>query len=724
MRWDIFLVTSVLACVALLLLGLVVVIRNPKARTNQVFALLSVTLALWAATIYVSNNQHLTYELALLANRLVFFAASASGALLIWLIYRTVNNQLLQKHRKLLFVIAAIGVAMSILPGIVKGIAKQGDVYAIDFGLAAIPYFISLSILVCAVMVMLVVICRSTDGTDRKRAQSLRNIMLVFLIAMVMTNLVPPLLSYFQLTSLGAIVILYLAVALAYLIIKKDVFNIKSAIFVSIGYILTVLLLSILYGGVITIVAVIILNLDITSTESAELAIVIAIFTTLLQPVKNFIDKAIRKVFWSDHYDSNVVIEKVNKILISTIDASKMIKGTMDVVNHYLKPNFWYVAVIDRQNEKISSHHVGKHNIKKDDVHHIADLTKSKTEVIKIVDNMPWGDDQLKLTMDLLDINLLMVINDKATTTDDDTSSRKLLLIGSKRNGSSYTKKDVNVLSAIFRELSIGLQNAMRFNYINQFNVLLEEKVDSATAELKHTNRKLQKLDEVKDDFISMASHQLRTPLTSVRGYLSMLLDGDFGKLTDKQREVITEAYTNSGRMAFLIGDFLDVSRLQTGEFELQISPTDLVEILDGELSQLRATAAAHNVTIKYSPSTDLATINCDSNKLRQVMMNMIDNAIFYSRGGGSIEIDLYQQRGQIVFTVRDHGIGVPQGEQMKLFTKFFRGSNARHVRPDGTGIGLYVARKVVLAHNGSIIFESRENRGSTFGFKLPIERL
>jgi signal transduction histidine kinase len=219
-----------------------------------------------------------------------------------------------------------------------------------------------------------------------------------------------------------------------------------------------------------------------------------------------------------------------------------------------------------------------------------------------------------------------------------------------------------------------------------------------------------------------MASHQLRTPLTSIKGYLSMLLDGDFGKLTNEQKRVLSEAYISSDRMAFIISDFLDVSRLQTGRFELQKLPTHLDEILNSEVNQLKATANAREIELLYESPTNLPVVNCDQNKIRQVMMNMIDNAIFYSRSGGKVEISLYQQNQKIIFTVRDYGIGVPKNERHKLFEKFFRATNARQARPDGTGVGLYMARKIIIAHGGSVIFESQENVGSTFGFRLPID--
>jgi signal transduction histidine kinase len=284
-----------------------------------------------------------------------------------------------------------------------------------------------------------------------------------------------------------------------------------------------------------------------------------------------------------------------------------------------------------------------------------------------------------------------------------------------------YSDKEIDVLKTIVYITRIAMDNAIYYRQINEFNQELHQRIAEATDELRQANSKLKKLDKAKDDFISMASHQLRTPLTSIRGYLSMLIEDDFGKLTKDQKHIIGKAYTSSKRMAFLISDFLDVSRLQTGKFELEQSETALDDVLAAEISQLQTTAQSHNIKLDYQPPASLPLIKCDKNKIRQVMMNMIDNAIFYSKPGGSVEISLLAKNNQIIFAVRDHGIGVPQAEQHRLFNKFFRASNAKQARPDGTGIGLYMTRKVILAHNGSLIFDSQENVGSRFGFRLPI---
>jgi signal transduction histidine kinase len=220
-----------------------------------------------------------------------------------------------------------------------------------------------------------------------------------------------------------------------------------------------------------------------------------------------------------------------------------------------------------------------------------------------------------------------------------------------------------------------------------------------------------------------MASHQLRTPLTSVKGYISMVLEEDAGKLNLTQHQLLDQAFASSQRMVYLISDFLNVSRLQTGKFTIERTPVVLSGVVQQEVKQLESTAEARNIKLECNVPSSFPVLQLDEAKIRQATMNFVDNAIFYSRPGGVIRVDLVKTAKELVLTVQDQGIGVPASEWHHLFTKFYRASNARVTRPDGTGIGLFMAKKVVVAHGGSIIFSSVENKGSTFGFRLPLKQ-
>lgn len=252
-------------------------------------------------------------------------------------------------------------------------------------------------------------------------------------------------------------------------------------------------------------------------------------------------------------------------------------------------------------------------------------------------------------------------------------------------------------------------------------NSMLYTKTQVATARLRVANRHLKDLDKAKDEFISMASHQLRTPLTTIKGYLSMMLEGDAGAISPMQKQFTGYAFESADRMVNLIADLLNVSRLSAGRFMIETRPSDLAKIVEDEVRQLQSHAAAKNLKLVYHPPKKaLPSILLDDNKTRQVIMNFIDNAIYYTKEG-SITVNVAKVTDGIKVTVEDTGIGVPLKSRRKLFSKFYRAENAQTVRPDGTGLGLYLAKRVIEDQGGTIIFESVEGKGSTFGFELPL---
>jgi signal transduction histidine kinase len=176
--------------------------------------------------------------------------------------------------------------------------------------------------------------------------------------------------------------------------------------------------------------------------------------------------------------------------------------------------------------------------------------------------------------------------------------------------------------------------------------------------------------------------------------------------------------------MVYLISDLLNVSRLRTGKFIIEPVPANLATIIEGELEQLVETAKSRNLKLVYEKPEHFPTYMLDETKLRQVIMNFVDNAIYYTPSGGTITVGLTEKPQSIEFTVTDTGMGVPKHDQPHLFTKFFRAHNARRARPDGTGLGLFMAKKVVIAQGGAIIFRSQEGKGSTFGFSFAKDRL
>jgi signal transduction histidine kinase len=201
-----------------------------------------------------------------------------------------------------------------------------------------------------------------------------------------------------------------------------------------------------------------------------------------------------------------------------------------------------------------------------------------------------------------------------------------------------------------------------------------------------------------------------------------LVLDGDAGPINANQRKLLEQAFFSSQRMVYLIADLLNVSRLKTGKFVIERTPTNLSKLISDELAQLKTAAAGRDIELSYHPPAHFPILPLDETKTRQVIMNFLDNAIYYTPSGGHIKVELRERPESIEFEVIDDGIGVPKEERHHLFTKFYRAKNAQRARPDGTGLGLYMARKVVMSQGGAIIFDSKEGQGSRFGFSFPKE--
>lgn len=243
----------------------------------------------------------------------------------------------------------------------------------------------------------------------------------------------------------------------------------------------------------------------------------------------------------------------------------------------------------------------------------------------------------------------------------------------------------------------------------------------AAYTELKEANVKLKELDKQKTEFLDIASHQLRTPLSALIGLLSMQYDGDFDSLSkDEKREQQKNMLVSAERLKDIVRDFMDAMEVEVG-LKLKLEPTDAAKLVEEAINTLRPNYEKKKLYLKYTPPKSLPIINSDPAFLSQIFINLIDNACQYTETGGA-EIDLLREKNDIVFKIKDTGIGVMPAEKEQLFGKFARAKRAMLVRPDGSGLGLFIVKKIVEAHGGAVELASAgENKGTTFSVYLPI---
>jgi signal transduction histidine kinase len=247
-------------------------------------------------------------------------------------------------------------------------------------------------------------------------------------------------------------------------------------------------------------------------------------------------------------------------------------------------------------------------------------------------------------------------------------------------------------------------------------------KIKKANELTELANKELKSLDAAKDEFVSIASHQLRTPLTALKGYTGMLLDGDPGPINDKQREYLGEIKNANDRMIALITALLNVSRVDLGVFIVEPEPTDLVATAQSVLKELEGASDAKKMHMVTDFEKDLPFLNADPKIIRMIFQNLLSNAVKYTPPEGTITLSIKKDVPMVLISVADTGYGVPEDAQQKIFTKMFRADNARTKDPNGTGLGLYIIKATVEQTGGKIWFESKENKGSTFSVSLPLE--
>ncbi len=247
--------------------------------------------------------------------------------------------------------------------------------------------------------------------------------------------------------------------------------------------------------------------------------------------------------------------------------------------------------------------------------------------------------------------------------------------------------------------------------YIEKLSEMLKE----SRARLEDANVKLQSLDKLKTEFVSLASHQLRSPLTAIKGYTSMILDGDYGEINPKAKEIVERVMESSNNLTLVVEDLLSVAKIEQGGMKYASEKVDFGELVENTARDLSITAEKKGLKLIDSISKDQKYfVSGDKEKIRQVLINLIDNSMKYTPSG-QIEVNMNFKEGKITLSIKDTGVGISKESIDKLFEKFSRGDGAK-LNSTGSGLGLYLVKEIVEAHHGRVWVESEgEGHGSTF---------
>lgn len=460
--------------------------------------------------------------------------------------------------------------------------------------------------------------------------------------------------------------------------------------------------------------------LDLTSRYVDFIILVLSI--SLFSPIKHYFYRLANRYFFTSLYDAKQVIAELSDKLRKSLELKKIYGYVVDSLMNSFHSKSLAIFIFEEKNRDYAIKFEkgfafgARKKFSEDELLHDLYVKQNNLIIIEELKNTSYK--KYKKEIDLLaemKIELIMPLNVKDRNIG-------LIVLGPKESGDMYNDEDLQVLQIVGAQAAIAVENALSYERMKNFNAKLKKEVETATAELRTANKKLVELDETKSEFISIASHQLRTPLTVIKGYISMMIEGSFGPLTDAENDSLKKVYESNERLIQLVENLLDISRIESGRLEFNFKEDKLESVVESVVEELKHNAEDKNLKLEYKkPAKSLPKIVFDEQKIRQVIMNLIDNAIKYTKQG-KISVEIGAQGRNLNFSVTDTGMGVSPDDLPNLFMKFSRGKGVSLVHTGGNGLGLYVGRMMVEAHCGKIWGESAGvGKGAKFCFSLPI---
>lgn len=266
-----------------------------------------------------------------------------------------------------------------------------------------------------------------------------------------------------------------------------------------------------------------------------------------------------------------------------------------------------------------------------------------------------------------------------------------------------------------------GTETEQKTRKIDEFDKITRQLV-KRELEVARANQRLAELDKAKSDFVSVAAHQLRTPLTGIKWSFTALLDPETGALNNDQKELAEKGLASIDNTINLVNDLLNAAHIEEGKTEFDIKRQSIIPIAKRAIEDKKLIAEEKKISLSATipDEADFPEVDIDAEKMGLVFANILDNALKYTSEKGRIDFSVSQERGRVKIVIQDSGIGIPKGEENRLFTKFFRAKNAASVQTDGTGLGLYMVKQIIDRHGGKIDVDSVEGKGTAFIITIP----
>jgi len=712
-----------------------IVFRKTRARFNILYALTSIGMLVWAIGRYALLVVD-THEAALVWVRILYFG---SIAVHLFFLHTVLVFLGVDKKRKSVLIFAytnAIFISFLNLSDLFLGtnLFIKDVVSKLDFRFYEVPNILYNLHLFNYVFIPQYAFIEMLVALRRLRGVT-RNQLVYLLISSVLGfiggNSVVPLVYGISLRPVLVFMVPLHLFTMAYAIFKLRLMDIRAIIFRSIAFGCVVFIITGFFSIISTLVTYVFAEIAGLQSNILSGVILAVLVTVFYKPLREIVERATNTFLYKKSYDPDVLITEVNRIASSTLDLEQLLHSISKALVDAFHAEKIGVALLGR-NKKLyiayedgfqpgvavklakGNEQVMYRQFKRTPGIFVVDERKTEYENGENVDEVVSPKVMYALYQQDLALIVPLRVQDKLIG---------IVAIGAKKSGDPYNNQDLRVLNLISGQFAVSIENAQLYEEQKRFAIVLKEEVQKATQELRAANAELKQMDVTKSEFISIASHQLRTPLTIIKGYISMINEQAFGKVPPLIGKQLVKVYESNERLVALVEDLLNISRIESGRQEYKWESSDLFALAGSVVDNLTKSAETKGLKLVLSPSpAKMPKVICDANKLHEVMMNFVDNAIKYTLAGSvTVKFEL-QPAGMVTFGVTDTGMGIAKENMSYLFKKFSRVKGSFLVQPGGSGLGLYVAKRIIDVHEGKIWAESGgEGEGTTFLFSIPI---
>lgn len=693
-------------------LGALVFWRNRQHLINKTFTLFLIATGAWPFAIaFFQASQNPTF--LYLWDIIIYVSGIFVPALFVLFAYAFTKNRLPQRRKMLVLLLTPLFLlSLLLIPNLwIKNIELLANQKIVTFGPAYILWMLYYALFMIWGAWLFYRAYRSSQGSFKLQMRLVLIGLLFPIVGAVMPNIILPFLGDYRWIALGPIFLTPMNIIISYAIIKHRFMDIRLIFVRSLTYAILIVFLGLFYSSLIFLMSTYVQIFDNRITNILISTVIALFIAYTFQPLQDYFGKITDSIFYKDRYSKDKVLRSLSKTMALTRNLNKLTQKLLSIIRKHLKIS-WTSFVIGSETNRqtiISDPETHKKKLTPEIIDKLT--TKKNLNRMLIYEDLKEGS--AKQLMRKLSIAVIVHLVTK-------NQEIGFLIIGDKSSGEPYYSQDLSLFEIVGPEFAIALQNAQRYEEIKSFNLTLQEEVKKATKDLRQALQRLKELDKLKDEFISIASHELRTPASIMKNYLYLILKQEKNLPKHIYRR-LERVYQANLREIKLINDMLDVQKIESQRIKLKPQQFNLTELAQTVIEELYPKAKERNIKLKLR-TREAFLVLADPNRIHQIISNLVDNALKFTPQKGEVTVSIARLGKTVTTSVKDTGIGVSRENLAKLFTKFGKldVDEAEFTETPGSGLGLYICNLLVNLSGGKISFDSELGKGTTVSFTLP----